>query len=104
MLPLLTILSDFVGIVGGYLVGVKILGINSGLFINKIYEYVDVDDLYNGLIKAAFFGLILTLVGCYKGFYTRGGAEGVGKSTTQSVVLASVLILMFDYVLTALMF
>ncbi|KUJ96704.1 MAG: hypothetical protein XD41_0338 [Desulfonauticus sp. 38_4375] len=104
MLPLLTILSDFVGIVGGYLVGVKILGINSGLFINKIYEHVDVDDLYNGLIKAAFFGLILTLVGCYKGFYTRGGAEGVGKSTTQSVVLASVLILMFDYVLTALMF
>ncbi len=104
MLPLLTILSDFVGIVGGYLVGVKILGINSGLFINKIYECVDVDDLYNGLIKAAFFGLILTLVGCYKGFYTRGGAEGVGKSTTQSVVLASVLILMFDYVLTALMF
>lgn len=104
MLPLLTVISDFIGIVGGYLVGVKILGINSGLFINKIYEYVELDDLYNGLIKAACFGLILTLVGCYKGFYTKGGAEGVGKSTTQSVVLASVLILMFDYVLTALMF
>lgn len=104
MLPLLTVISDFVGVIGGYLVGVKLLGINSGLFLNKIYEYVDFDDLYNGLIKAACFGLIFTLVGCYKGFYTRGGAEGVGKSTTQAVVLGSVLILMFDYVLTALMF
>ncbi|WP_456324785.1 MlaE family ABC transporter permease [Desulfonauticus submarinus] len=104
MLPLLTVISDFVGVIGGYLVGVKLLGINSGLFFNKIYEYVDFDDLYNGLIKAACFGLIFTLVGCYKGFYTRGGAEGVGKATTQAVVLGSVLILMFDYVLTALMF
>jgi phospholipid/cholesterol/gamma-HCH transport system permease protein len=56
------------------------------------------------LTKAAVFGLILTLVGCYKGFYTRGGAEGVGRATTQSVVLASIMILMGDYVLTALMF
>ncbi|SDN50126.1 phospholipid/cholesterol/gamma-HCH transport system permease protein [Desulfonauticus submarinus] len=104
MLPLLTVISDFVGVIGGYLVGVKLLGINSGLFLNKIYEYVDFEDLYNGLIKAACFGLIFTLVGCYKGFYTRGGAEGVGKATTQAVVLGSVLILMFDYVLTALMF
>jgi len=104
MLPVLTAISDFVGIVGGYLVGVKLLGINSGLFLNKIYEYVDLDDLYNGLIKAAFFGLIFTWVGCYKGFYTRGGAEGVGKATTEAVVLGSILILMFDYVLTALMF
>lgn len=71
--------------------------------MNKIYEYVELSDIYNGLIKAACFGLILTLVGCYKGFYTRGGAEGVGRATTQSVVLSSVLILTFDYMLTALM-
>ena len=72
--------------------------------MNKIYEYVELEDIYNGLTKAAVFGLILTLVGCYKGFYTRGGAEGVGRATTQSVVLASIMILMGDYVLTALMF
>jgi len=104
MLPLLTAISDFVGVVGGYMVGVNLLGINAGLFMNKIYEYVELEDIYNGLTKAAVFGLILTLVGCYKGFYTRGGAEGVGRATTQSVVLASIMILMGDYVLTALMF
>ncbi len=103
MLPLLTALSDFIGVLGGYLVGVKLLGIHGGIFMNKIYEFVELSDIYNGLIKAACFGLILTLVGCYKGFYTRGGAEGVGRATTQSVVLSSVLILTFDYVLTALM-
>lgn len=103
MLPLLTAISDFVGIVGGYLVGVKLLGIHGGLFMNKVYEYVEFSDIYDGLTKAACFGLILTLVGCYKGFYTRGGAEGVGRATTQSVVLSSVLILTSDYVLTALM-
>lgn len=103
MLPLLTALSGFIGVVGGYLVGVKLLGIHGGIFMNKIYEYVEPSDIYNGLIKAVCFGLILTLVGCYKGFYTRGGAEGVGRSTTQAVVLSSVLILTSNYVLTALM-
>lgn len=103
MLPLLTVVSDFVGIVGGYLIGVKLLGINGGIFMNRIYELVKLEDLYNGLAKAAVFGVIMTLVGCYKGFYTTGGAEGVGRATTQSVVLASVLILASDYVLTSLM-
>jgi phospholipid/cholesterol/gamma-HCH transport system permease protein len=103
MLPLLTVLSDFVGMVGGYLVGVKLLGINAAIFMNKVYELVALEDIYNGLIKAAVFGVILTLVGCYKGFTTTGGAEGVGRATTQSVVLSSVLILASDYVLTALM-
>jgi phospholipid/cholesterol/gamma-HCH transport system permease protein len=102
MLPLLTVLSVFIGVIGGYLAGVKLLGIHGGLFMNMIYEYVDVGDIYNGLLKAACFGLILTLVGCYKGFYTRGGAEGVGRATTQSVVLSAVLILASNYVLTAL--
>jgi len=103
MLPLLTVVSDFVGILGGYLIGVKALGINSGIFMNKIYELLTLDDIYDGLVKAAVFGAILTLVGCYKGFYTSGGAEGVGRATTESVVLSSVLILAFDYVMTALM-
>jgi phospholipid/cholesterol/gamma-HCH transport system permease protein len=71
--------------------------------MNKIYEYVDAGDIYHGLFKAACFGLILTLAGCYKGFYARGGAEGVGRATTQAVVLSSVLILVSNYILTALM-
>lgn len=103
MLPLLTVVSDLVGILGGYLIGVKALGINSGIFMNKIYELLTLDDIYDGLYKAAVFGVILTLVGSYKGFYTSGGAEGVGRATTEAVVLASVLILGSDYVMTALM-
>ena len=103
MLPLLTVLSDFVGVVGGYLVGVRMLGINKGIFMNRIYELVEFSDIYEGLFKASVFGVILTAVGCYKGFYTSGGAEGVGRATTEAVVLASVLILMGDYILTALM-
>jgi len=104
MLPVLTVLSDFIGIVGGYIVGVKLLGINEGAFINKMVKYVDLEDIYNGLIKAACFGIILSVISCYKGFYTAGGAEGVGKSTTEAVVISCVTILISDYVLTSLMF
>ena len=104
MLPILTAISDFLGILGGYFVGVVLLGISSGAFINKLIQYVDLSDLYNGLIKAACFGLILTFVGCYKGYMTSGGAEGVGRATTQAVVMASAMILIADYFLTALMF
>jgi phospholipid/cholesterol/gamma-HCH transport system permease protein len=104
MLPILTIISDFVGIIGGYLVGVKLLGINEGAFVNKMAKYLQLEDIYNGLVKAAFFGLILSVISCYKGFYTRGGAEGVGRSTTEAVVVSSVTILISDYVLTSLMF
>ena len=104
MVPILTILADFIGVVGGYFVGVNLLGINSGIFMARIVEFVDMDDITNGLIKSAFFGLILSLIGTYKGFYTTGGAEGVGKATTEAVVYASVSILISDYILTALMF
>lgn len=104
MLPVLTIISDFVGVVGGYIVGVKVLGINEGAFLNRIDKGVDLTDVYNGLVKAAVFGLILSVISCYKGFNTRGGAEGVGRATTEAVVLSSVTILISDYVLTSLMF
>ena len=104
MMPLLTVISNFVGVAGGYLVGVKLLGIHAGIFMNKIYELVDSSDMYNGLIKAAVFGLLMALVGCYYGFHTSGGAEGVGRATTNSVVTGSILILMSDYIMTALMF
>lgn len=104
MLPVLTIVSDFMGILGGYFVGVMVLNINEGVFIKNITRYVDLGDLYNGLTKAAVFGLILSLIGCYKGFNTTGGAEGVGKATTEAVVLSSITILVSDYFLTAIMF
>ncbi|MBU1149436.1 MAG: ABC transporter permease, partial [Proteobacteria bacterium] len=104
MVPLLTVVADFVGILGGYFVGVHILGINSGVFVKNITRLVELDDIYNGLVKAACFGLILSLIGCYKGFNTRGGAEGVGRATTEAVVLASITILISDYFLTAIMF
>lgn len=104
MVPLLTVVSDFVGILGGYFVGVHILDINPGIFVKNIIRLVDLNDIYSGLVKAACFGLILSLVGCYKGFNTRGGAEGVGRATTEAVVLASISILISDYFLTAIMF
>jgi phospholipid/cholesterol/gamma-HCH transport system permease protein len=104
MLPLLTIIADFMGIVGGYFVSIKLLGISEGNFINRMIKYVDLEDIYNGLAKAACFGIILALVSSYKGFYARGGAEGVGRATTEAVVISSITILIADYVLTSLMF
>jgi len=81
-----------------------LLKINSGIYVAKMIEIVELGDIFNGLVKAACFGLILSLVGCYKGFYTTGGAQGVGRATTQAVVIASVSILISDYFLTAAMF
>ncbi|VEN73902.1 toluene transporter subunit: membrane component of ABC superfamily [Candidatus Desulfarcum epimagneticum] len=104
MLPALTVICDFVGVLGGYFVGVRVLGINSGIFVAKIIEYVGMDDIFSGLIKSMVFGLLLTLIGCYKGYYASGGAKGVGAAATQAVVLSSVCILISDYFLTAAMF
>lgn len=103
MLPLLTAISDFTGILGGYVVAVA-KGVDSGQFIAHIQEKVVTMDLVNGLIKSAVFGLILSSVGCYKGFYTRGGAEGVGRATTSAVVISCVAILVSDFLMTAIMF
>lgn len=103
MFPVLTVVTDFVGMIGGYMVGVKLLGINSGVFIGRTVDFVHVQDIFNGLTKSLFFGLITTLVACYYGYSTTGGAEGVGKAATSSVVTASVLILVSDYLLSSLM-
>lgn len=104
VVPMLTVIADFVGIVGGYFTGVVILRINAGAYVANMEKYVELNDIYHGIIKAAVFGLILSIVGCYKGYATTGGAEGVGKATTQSVVLSAVTILMANYLLTAAMF
>ena len=104
MVPLLTGIANFCGILGGYFVSVHLLGVNPVLFTRNAVQFAEVDDLFNGLIKAACFGLILTLVSCYTGFYARGGAEGVGKATTTAVVASAMLIIAADYFLTAIMF
>lgn len=104
MVPLLTAINIFVGIVGGYFVGVILLGINSGVFLQKMINMMEMSDLVQGLVKSIFFGLILTLVGCYKGYNTSGGAEGVGRATTEAVVISSVCVLIGTYVLTSLLF
>lgn len=103
-LPMLVVLSDFIGILGGYLVAVNLLGINSTLYINKTIQFVEFSDMANGLIKSAVFGLVLSVVSCSFGMRARGGAAGVGRATTQAVVYSSVLILVADYILTSLLF
>jgi len=102
--PLLIVLADAIGIVGGYLVAVVLMGANPVTYLHKTFQYMDYDDLISGLIKAAVFGLLLATIGCQKGFYTRGGAEGVGRATTQAVVLASIAILVADFFLTKILF
>lgn len=104
MVPLLSIIFDLMGIFGSYLVCVGMLDINEATFFDKIEAYVKAEDLWNGFTKAAVFGVIIAVIGCRKGFLTEGGAEGVGKATTQAVVMASVSILIADYFLTAMMF
>ncbi len=103
MVPILTVIYNLVGMGGSYLVAVGLLEIDAGQFVGNIQWYVDPVDLNNGEIKAAVFGVIVALVGCYKGFHASGGAKGVGEATTQAVVISSVSVLISDYFLTALM-
>jgi phospholipid/cholesterol/gamma-HCH transport system permease protein len=101
MVPLLTILFNGIGMLGSYLVAVHLLQIPEGPYLERYRYFVDPEDIYMGVIKAFIFGIILSLVACYKGYQTRNGAEGVGRATTQAVVLGSVLILVIDYFLAS---
>ena len=103
MLPFLVILGDALGIGGGYLVAVKLLGANGVIYQNNTFQFLHIKDLWTGVIKAGTFGLILTLTGCVRGYYTSGGAEGVGRSTTQAVVSASLIILLTDFFLSKML-
>ncbi|PYQ48200.1 MAG: ABC transporter permease [Acidobacteria bacterium] len=103
MLPFLVILGDALGIGGGYIVAVKLLGANAVIYKNVTWQFLGLKDLWTGAIKAGAFGLILTLTGCVRGYYTSGGAEGVGRSTTRAVVSASLIILLTDFFLTKLL-
>lgn len=104
MLPALAIVTDIVGILGGYAVTVGLLGASSTTYWKRTWNYLTLDDIYFGIIKACFFGGSIALVSCYRGFYSEGGAEGVGKATTSAVVLSSMTILISDYFLSAWLF
>ncbi len=97
--PLMTALFDVVGILGGYLVGVKLLGLSEGTYFGEMRTFVDLGDIMTGFWKSLLFGVVVTWVCTYKGFHVGHGAQGVARATTQAVVLASVLILMWDYFL-----
>lgn len=99
--PLLTAMFDVMGILGGYLVGVILLGISSGTYFSSMIQSVVPLDINGGLVKSVVFGLTVILVACYKGYYTEHGAEGVSKATNQTVVLSAVLVLGWDYLLTS---
>jgi phospholipid/cholesterol/gamma-HCH transport system permease protein len=104
MLPLLVLVADSIGVFGGYLVSVYRLGFNPAVYLKQTFDFMEVQDVTSGLIKAAFFGFIIALMGCYHGFNSRGGAQGVGKATTYAVVSSSILILITNYLLTSLLF
>ena len=103
VLPLLVSIFDVIGIFGGYIVGVKLLGVNSGTFFYEMQSGVVFRDVYSGIVKSIVFGVVLTWVCCYKGYYSGHGAKGVSKATTEAVVLSAVLILVWDYFLTSIL-
>ena len=104
VMPVLTAFADVIGILGGYLISVILLGTNPTVYMRKTYDYLDLEDIYIGLFKACIFGMIIATIGCYQGINTRGGAEGVGKGTTNAVVISSLLVLVANYFITALFF
>jgi phospholipid/cholesterol/gamma-HCH transport system permease protein len=104
MLPLLVGVADIIGILGGYFVSVHKLGFNEGNFITRVSEAAEFIDVFSGLVKAAVFGFTITLMGCYHGFNSKGGAQGVGKATTNAVATSMIMILILDYFLTELFF
>jgi len=101
-MPLLSAIFDVIAIFGGYLLGVRVLGLNAGVYFGEMNNYVVFHDIVGGIYKSMSFGLLIAWVCCYKGFRSRFGAEGVSTATTQAVVDASVLILVWDYLLTSL--
>lgn len=104
MLPALVLVADIIGIYGGYIVSIYSLGFSEGNYLNQTWDILELNDVTSGLVKAAVFGFIVTMMGCYHGFNSGRGAQGVGAATTQAVVSASILILIFNFVLTKVFF
>ncbi|MBP2315000.1 MlaE family ABC transporter permease [Azospirillum soli] len=104
MLPLLVLVADIIGVFGGFLVGVYRLDFNPSSYINRTWEFLEPIDVISGLVKAAVFGFVVALMGCYHGYHSKGGAQGVGAATTNAVVSASILILVWNYLITGIFF
>jgi phospholipid/cholesterol/gamma-HCH transport system permease protein len=103
-LPLLVLVADAIGVFGGYVVSTESLGFNGAIYIKNTVDFVTHDDVASGVIKVAVFGFIIALMGCYNGFHSKGGAQGVGNATTNAVVSSSILILAANYFLTSILF
>ena len=103
-MPILALIADIIGIFGGFVVGTQSFGFNAAIYVQRTINFLTVDDVTSGLIKAAVFGFIIAMMGCYNGYYSKGGAQGVGRATTNAVVSASIFILAANYLMTSLLF
>jgi phospholipid/cholesterol/gamma-HCH transport system permease protein len=103
-MPFLVLVGDVIGIMGGYLIGIGRLGFDPATYIRTTLDFLEPGDVISGLVKAAVFGFILSLMGCYHGYNSGRGAQGVGQATTNAVVTSSILILAANYVLTEAFF
>lgn len=104
MLPILVLVADIIGVFGGYLVSTYKLGFNPANYLHQTWDFLEPIDVISGLIKASAFGFCISTMGCYHGYHSRGGAQGVGTATTNAVVSASMIILILNYTLTAIFF
>ena len=104
VLPLLVLIGDVIGIFGGYVVSIYQLGFNPANYINSTINELQAIDIITGVTKGAVFGFIIALMGCYNGYKSKGGAQGVGEATTNAVVASSILILIFNYIITGMFF
>ena len=103
-LPMLVLVGDIIGVMGGYIVGTERLGFNPSGYIKNTLEFLEAIDVIAGLVKAAVFGFLIALMGCYHGFHSKGGAQGVGRATTDAVVSSLILILVSNYFITEIFF
>jgi phospholipid/cholesterol/gamma-HCH transport system permease protein len=103
-LPLLVLIADIIGVMGGFIVSTLKLGFNQSAYMANTIDFLQTEDVVSGLAKASVFGFLIALMGCYQGYNSKGGAQGVGAATTAAVVSASILILASDYVLTEMFF
>lgn len=104
MLPILVLVADIIGVYGGYVVAIHVLGFNTGSYLFQTWDVLETMDVVSGLAKAAAFGFIVSVMGCYHGYYSGRGAQGVGAATTYAVVSASILILIVNYFMTQVFF
>lgn len=103
-LPVLVLVADIIGVMGGYAISIHKLGFNPTSYLSNTFDILQTADVVSGLVKAAVFGFLIALTGCYHGYHSRGGAEGVGQATTYAVVSGSILILTFNYIITEMFF